>query len=756
MTIVSAVRVNPFPGLRPFESDEEHLFFGRETQIDGLLGRLRRTRFLAVVGTSGSGKSSLVRAGMLPSLNGGLMAGAGSRWRIALLRPGNEPLANLARALTGSAALGDPTSAKDLDAQLHVSLTHATLARGALGLVEAVQQARLDPDENVLVVVDQFEEIFRFKGSGSELQHADEAAAFVKLLLAAASHPTQSIYVALTMRSDFLGDCAQFRDLPETINDGQFLVPRMTRDQLRRAIEGPVGVAGGLIAPQLVTRLLNDLGEDPDQLPVLQHALLRSWNRWEADHAPDEPLDLRHYEATGDLSQALSVHADEIYAALNDDRSRQVAEKFFKCLTNLGSDNRGLRCPTRFRDACAIVGASADELRSVVDAFRAPGCCFLMPPAGVLLEEHTVLDISHESLMRTWTRLQHWVDEEAQSAQTYRRLAQAASLHAQEQAALWRDPDLSITLTWQQQTQPNAAWAERYDPAFDQAMQFLSGSAEARDKEIAARYKARRLREKGTLFAVAFIGLAPQAIVNWLGSIVDDFGLFTVIDLFVSVFWAVIFAIAFPSPNISIVRCLFCFFGAGVVGLVLFPLFPIWPPSALYAMAGPPLRVIGAILGFGVIQETCKALVLFVLWRRYGATLPNLMLFYGLISGLGFGVGEGVFYSPKYLNAVSGQSPLSQSLKVTTLLTTWPFLHAMWTGLAGYFIGLASLHPRRQVSLAIVAIAFPAVLNGLHAAFGGLPSLGVEMVSVVVLSLCLRGSDLRRERVAGAATRAST
>ena len=107
------------------------------------------------------------------------------------------------------------------------------------------------------------------------MRGSDESAAFVKLLLEASHTMTSSIYIVLTMRSDFLGDCAQFRDLPEAINDGQFLIPSLTRDQVRQAIEGPVAVGGAKIASRLVQRLLNDVGDNPDYLPILQHALMR-------------------------------------------------------------------------------------------------------------------------------------------------------------------------------------------------------------------------------------------------------------------------------------------------------------------------------------------------------------------------------------------------------------------------------------------------------------------------------------------------
>ncbi len=359
--IETTADIHPFPGLRPFRADEHYLFFGREAQSDDLLRRLRR--FLAVVGASGSGKSSLVRAGLLPALQGGFMVRAGSRWRIALLRPGTNPIRELALALNQPEVYGADEDNPER-AAMWITITEATLRRGARGLVDVVVEARRPPDENLLVVVDQFEELFRFKKQAKVAQAGEEAAAFVKLLLEAARTDRVPIYVVLTMRSDYLGDCSQFRDLPEAINDGQFLVPRMTRDQRRRAIEGPVAVGGATRTPRLLQRLLNDVGDNPDQLPILQHALMRTWETWLEQRRDSEPLDLPDYEAIGGMAHALSRHGDEVYAELPDDRSRAVAERMFKRLTDRGLDARGIRRPTTLAELCAVCEATQDEVGS--------------------------------------------------------------------------------------------------------------------------------------------------------------------------------------------------------------------------------------------------------------------------------------------------------------------------------------------------------------------------------------------------------
>ena len=262
-------KMNPFPGLRPFTQEEDYLFFGREEQTIELLQRLGNNRFVAVVGSSGSGKSSLVRCGLLSELLGGRLLEAGAAWEIAVTHPGGNPLGLLTEALLDA-------DLYDRDEENARENLLATLSRSHFGLVEAVKQADLGEGTNFLLVVDQFEEIFRFNEAGQRQQEA--ANEFVSLLLEAASQKEVPIYVVLTMRSDFIGECGQFEGLAERVNQGEFLIPRLTREQYKRVIEGPIKVAGGQIAPRLLQRLLNDLGQQADQLPCLQHALMRTWD----------------------------------------------------------------------------------------------------------------------------------------------------------------------------------------------------------------------------------------------------------------------------------------------------------------------------------------------------------------------------------------------------------------------------------------------------------------------------------------------
>ena len=522
---------NPFPGLRPFREEAEYLFFGRESQVDVMVDKLAGKRFLAVVGTSGSGKSSLVNCGLRPALRRGVMASAGSAWRMAQFRPGGDPIKALARALAQPGVL---FTGHDFGGESLEGMIEATLEMSKLGVVDLFEQAQPSGQENLLLIVDQFEELFRYKTtqastSSSEPQRTEEASiAFVNLLLEAA-RSEYPIYVVLTMRSDFLGDCARFSGLPEAVSEGQYLVPRLTREERRAAITGPIAVGGGEISPVLLTRLVNDVGDNPDQLSILQHALNRTWAQWQREDKGNEPISLSHYESIGTMAHALDQHAERAFAELTTEHQKKICEVVFQALTDKGSDARGVRRPTDFATLCAIANASGDEIAAVLNVFRKPSRSFLMPPALETLEAGTMIDISHESLMRVWQRLRDWVEREAESAAQFRRLAQNAALHAKGATGLMTDPELSLMLEWQHSWQPSAAWAGRYQAGFEDAIFFLEQSCTARDaaqllEKEKARHALRRAQGVAAILGLAFVialGLAIYAFVERSTAIVE-------------------------------------------------------------------------------------------------------------------------------------------------------------------------------------------------------------------------------------------
>jgi len=487
---------NPFPGLRAFEEEEDILFFGREKQVDELLKKLRTQRFLTVIGTSGSGKSSLVKSGLIPSLHSGFMSGAGSNWKICSLRPGVNPIGNLARALSQNGILYNYESPDD--EQMYSSINESVLRRSNFGLIDAFTQSGIDPKNNLLILVDQFEELFRFIKFEKEAKEGKrDSVAFINLLLKATEQRELPIYVVFTMRSDFLGDCTEFRGLPEAINEGQYLVPRMTREERREAIVGPVGVGGASISPRLLNQLLNDVGDNPDQLPILQHALMRTWDAYKKNNPEpysEKEIDLDDYNEIGTMEHALSQHAEEAYAELDTPELKQICESVFRALTERGADSRGVRRPSRLSELCLLSNAKPEQVIQVIEVFRKKGRGFLMPPVGVPLTEDSIIDISHESIMRVWERLILWVEEENQSASIYLRLCEAADLYEAGKGGLLRDPELQVAWNWKEENSPNAVWASRYNDLFDRAILYLDHSKEQNDKELL--FKERMQKER--------------------------------------------------------------------------------------------------------------------------------------------------------------------------------------------------------------------------------------------------------------------
>jgi WD40 repeat protein len=472
----------PYPGLRAFRNDETDLFFGREGVVDTLVERLGATRFLAVLGASGSGKSSVVRTGLIDALEMGFLASAGSRWRILDFSPGGRPHRNLALTLAGP----------DAD-DMEVDLLESFLMRGPRSLVEWCENGNLAKGTNLLVLVDQFEELFRYRSYAGR----EEAEAFVSLILESAKADSVPVYVALTMRSEYLGACTLIEGLAEAINRGQYLTPRLTRDETRRAIAGPAGVCDFVVSQGLVTRLLNDLdsfapweegdGVDQlnrlvrraDQLPLLQHALNRMYTLARNEPGGREPLVLTvaDYERIGALKGTLDGQASEILEELGEERL-PIVEGIFRALTTGTTIADAVRRPTPFRELVDITGGRREDVLAVVRAFSDQSRNLLQAKTAGDIEDDTVIDISHESLIRQWSLLSDWLRKEAEAVGAWRRLQEAAALHSSGRGNLLEDLNLANVAEWWDREMPSPAWAKRYGGRYDEVSAFLAQSRE--------------------------------------------------------------------------------------------------------------------------------------------------------------------------------------------------------------------------------------------------------------------------------------
>jgi WD40 repeat protein/ABC-type oligopeptide transport system ATPase subunit len=513
--------INPFPGLRPFTFGESHLFFGREGQSDEVLLNLAQHRFAAVIGASGSGKSSLMHCGLIPILYGGFVTEAGSGWNIIVSRPGIAPIDNLADAILSKDE--GYHNADDAERLISKRMTSTILRSSSRGLADAVKQLSESGKKNIFILIDQFEELFRYIRAERNEETINESSAFVNLLIQSITQTEVPVHIAVTLRSDFIGDCSQFPELTQLINNSHYLVPQMTREQLRLAIEGPVAVGGGKITKRLVQQVLNDVGNSPDQLPIMQHALMRTWDYWASNKEPEEPIDLRHYIAVGKISEALSQHANEAYSEL-DAKDKEICEVLFKVITEKGADSQGIRRAIRLGEIAEISGVDEEDLIQVIERFRKPGRSLLMPATSVKLHSDSTIEISHESLMRIWQRLKNWVDEESDSAQMYKRLSDAAEMYQVGKAGLWRPPDLQLALNWQIKQKPTRLWAKRYNPYFERAMVFLETSktayeSEQKSKELLQKRMLQRTKIVAIVLGIAFVIAIIFFVFAWINKV---------------------------------------------------------------------------------------------------------------------------------------------------------------------------------------------------------------------------------------------
>lgn len=493
----------PYPGLRPFRKDEHSFFFGRFEHTAALYRLLDRGRLLAILGGSGSGKSSLVLAGLLPLLEKEKRSDGTPRWTMVMLRPGSQPMRRLAAALLESAA-----SAEESIQRVIAGLRHTSR-----GLVTEIERL-LPTGREVLIPVDQFEELFRYAQADSidgidsrdpavaKLSRDDEARRFVDLLLTAAASSRRRIRIVITMRSEFLGDCARYRGLAEAVSANQYLAPWLNREQQAEAIVGPLLRGAGrlapdvfeltstntkdwsdLIEPQLVEQLLNDAGNQPDQLPVLQHALRRCWQE-----AAGSRLTLQRYRDLGGWGVILSNHADQVMQRCGAGRGTTV-ERIFRALIQRDGIGRAIRRPCTIAQLVAETGEREAHIRAVVTQFSAADCSFIAPPTA----PDELIDIGHEALIRQWRKIASssngWLQEESRDGLIWRLLLFRAQGHEKNPEDVLSVADIEERQPWFEQH--NERWAERYGGRWQLVDKLMRASNRARHtgrrKKIAVR-----------------------------------------------------------------------------------------------------------------------------------------------------------------------------------------------------------------------------------------------------------------------------
>lgn len=427
-----AAGLPPYKGLHYFEESDAELFFGREALTNLLLERLAERldsvpRFLAIIGASGSGKSSVVRAGLVPALR---WQQPSSGWPMIIMTPTAHPLEALAASLFRETRSSQP-------ARKYVD----ELARNRLALTESLNRlARAVKAAHAILIVDQFEELFTL------CRNQAEQTAFVDNLMTAAYQEKGLGIVGIALRADFYAQCAQFNLLRQAISQHQEYIAPMANEELRRAIEEPARRGHWEFEPGLVDMLLHDVGADvghtpePGALPLLSHALLVTWQRRRG-----RTMTLSGYSASGGVRGAIAETAESVFYDLLEPEQREVARQIFLRLTELGGETS--TADTRRR-------VNIDELVS------RPGkremvheVLLTLADARLITTGQDTAEVAHEALIREWPTLRGWLEEDREGLRLHRRLTEAAQeweVSGRDPGVLYRGARLAQSVEWVQ------------------------------------------------------------------------------------------------------------------------------------------------------------------------------------------------------------------------------------------------------------------------------------------------------------------
>ena len=511
----------PYKGLQFFDVQDANLFYGRELLTTRLVKHLRKHQFLAiVVGASGSGKSSIVRAGLIPALqraqrlaDGNLPPPGSAHWKYYVITPGANPLAALVASL-GENALNRSEISRSIKGFVADETSLDKKAREFLGLSKRSPVTNRD---HVVLVVDQFEEIFTLCEDESARQ------AFIDNLMFSASERSAGlISIVITLRADFYAHCAQYPNLRDGLAHFQEYIGPMSKEEIRRAIEQPALTAGLTLEPGLVDLILKDMGDEPGALPLLSHALLETWKRRQ-----NQMLTLQGYNQSGGIRGAIARTAEKVFLQL-DTEQQTLARKIFQSLTELGqSSEEGLLTPdSRRRVRLSELIFNGEKSKSLETLLKK------LSDARLIIVTETSAEVAHEALIREWPRLRGWLAEDRENLVLHRQLNRAASrwdADGRKSDDLYRGSRLAQALEWAGEHRVEMSILEKtfLDASKSWAdKEFLEREAQ-KEKELAAAKKlaesesrraeehklaSRRLKQRAWILAVLFVSAGVLAV----------------------------------------------------------------------------------------------------------------------------------------------------------------------------------------------------------------------------------------------------
>ena len=474
---------NPYQGLSAFREEDAEFFFGQEKFVHNLVEVTHKQPLVAIVGPSGSGKSSVVFAGLIPKLR------KEGNWLIASFRPGKEPFEPLAFALV---RLLEPEAGETQQLRETMGLA-GDLRNGRITLQQVVSRILANnPDQRLLLVADQFEELYTL------CQVKEEQERFADGLLTAIAQ--QNITLVVTLRADFYGYVLSYRPFRDALQEyTPQLLSSMKREELQAAIELPAQKSEVQLEPQLTQRILDDVGQEPGNLPLLEFALTRLWEK-----QINRELTHQAYEEIGGVKKAIANHAEQVYQQLSETEKKQ-AQRIFVQLVRPGEGTEDTRrVATR-----AEVGEDNWNLVSYLAGYQAR----LVVTGRQEPEDEDTVEVVHEALIREWGTLREWINANRQFRTWQERLKVALrewKNHNHETGGLLRGAPLGVAEDWLR---------KRADEMTQEERDFIEVSVKERNREKQERKRGRRLQIIGlsgfSAIAAIALGLAGVAGIGW-------------------------------------------------------------------------------------------------------------------------------------------------------------------------------------------------------------------------------------------------
>ncbi|MBD0405041.1 hypothetical protein [Flammeovirga sp. EKP202] len=452
---------NPFLGLHPFSVEEAHLYYGREKHAEHVVSQLIEHRFSAILGESGTGKSSFVFSSVLPTLECKINP------ITYIFSPGTHgPLKKLINEVF-----------KKENDEVRLAIFQSLLI-DVTSFFEYYY--RLNISKTPVMYIDQFEELFTYDLQFNAMDL--EIAKFVELIVLLSTSPLSDFHIIITMHSDFIEHCADYPTLTYRLNQSQFLIPKMTKEEVVTTITKPLEWSGVKITDELLQFLIVNLDYSQNQLPLLQHAMMRTFEHWRNNQKLSEPLQLEHYFAVGGINESLPNHAQEIFDGLEDNQ-KEVSEKIFRSIITVNEEGEIVSNPCSLYRLIEISGI--DDIRQiieVIDIFRQRENAILSPLDNSTIYETSVIGIAHESLINSWPLLKEWTQKEKESIQTYLKLAKTAEKFQNRKGSRLKEYELQSFIKWKEEQQPTYDWGVKYHPSYERTMEFLSFSEKVENR----------------------------------------------------------------------------------------------------------------------------------------------------------------------------------------------------------------------------------------------------------------------------------